>query len=637
MGRIEKLSPHIADLIAAGEVVERPASVVKELMENALDAGAKSLTVELVRGGMEEISVTDDGCGMSPEDAGTAFLRHATSKLRTKEDLFSIGTLGFRGEALAAISAVSRVELTTCEKGAESGTFLYLEAGEEKNREEIGCPEGTVIRVRDLFYNTPARLKFLRKDASEGATAAAVCERVALSHPEVAIRLVRDGTELFSTPGDGDLYACLYCLYGGDFAKNLLPVEYSFGSAEVKGYVTRPEKARGNRQMQNFFCNGRSIRNKILSVALEEACRGYVMVGKFPSCFLYITVDPSAVDVNVHPTKSEVKFSAEKDVFDAIFYGVRSCVQAPPKEAVHERPALFAEETAAPQTLEAAAAFSDPAPAPAAPPLHGQVVPNVRTFTSPAPEKPLPEPEVFVPRRPVTLPHEQAPMTLGQSRPAQFSRPEPPAPSAAPAKPAAPLPTEEYVVGEYRIIGEFARLYVLVEAGEELVVVDKHAVHERILYEELKKHVSAPAGQLLLKPVVVNLSGEDMASFEENGQVLASAGFEAEPFGQRSIAVRSVPLGLEREDVVPLITEMLEQAASRRDAAEEKFDRALHTVACRAAVKAGMKNALPELDILVRRALFDPAIRYCPHGRPVKWSLDKKELEKRFGRSGNLQ
>ncbi|MBR3691276.1 MAG: DNA mismatch repair endonuclease MutL [Clostridia bacterium] len=618
MARIEKLSPHLADLIAAGEVVERPASVVKELVENAIDAGARAVTVELVRGGMEEISVTDDGCGMSREDARTAFLRHATSKLKSESDLAAIGTLGFRGEALAAISAVSRVELTTCEKGAELGTFLYLEAGEIREEEEVGCPEGTTIRIRELFYNTPARLKFVKKDASEGGFASAAAEKCALAHPEVAVTLIREGVEIFRTPGDGDLYSCLYCLYGADFARGLLPVDYTYESASVKGFVTRPEKARGNRTMQNFFVNNRPVKNRLLSVAIEEACRGSIMVGKFPSGFFYITVDPAAVDVNVHPTKSEVKFAAEKDVFDALYFGVKSAAQRP----VETSAATFAMPEPTPvaeaQTLTEASAPAVRYAAPPQPAEKGFPVPAAPQRTEPA------APAAFISQRPPEA-----------ERTSVFSQ----TPASAYNVPTVQTKKEEpqgFAEREFRIIGEFARLYILVECGEELIVVDKHAVHERILYEELKSRRAEETVQVLLKPVVVNLSGEDMAVYAESAPLLAAAGFECEIFGEMSIVVRAVPLGLGREDVVPAVTEVLQAAANRRDALEERRDRVLHTVACRAAIKAGQKNALPELAVLVRRALFDPAIRYCPHGRPVKWSLDKKELEKRFGRSGNL-
>lgn len=635
MPRIEKLSPHLADLIAAGEVVERPASVVKELVENAIDAGAKSVTVELVRGGMEEISVTDDGCGMSREDARTAFLRHATSKLKSERDLAAIGTLGFRGEALAAISAVSRVELTTCETGAELGTFLYLEAGEIREEEEVGCPEGTTIRIRELFYNTPARLKFVKKDASEGAYASAAAEKCALAHPEVAVTLIREGVEIFRTPGDGDLYSCLYCLYGADFAKGLLPVEYTFESVSVHGFITRPEKARGNRTMQNFFVNNRPVKNRMLSVAIEEACRGNVMVGKFPSCFLYLETDAAAVDVNVHPTKSEVKFAAEKHVFDCLYFGVKTAIRQPEKapaatfimpEAVPAAEVQTLAEAARPAvTVNAAPVKNAPAQQSFAPPPERRE-PVHQSFTPPPAAPSVTHTAVFT-QQPV-LRYETA-----QSA----AKPVPQPVEVKPAEPQKETPAaQSFAERDFRIIGEFARLYILVECGEELIVVDKHAVHERMLYEKLKTQESDTSAQVLLKPVVVNLSGEDMALYMENAPLFAAAGFETEIFGEMSIVVRSLPLALEREDAVPAVTEMLNAMASRRDAMEERRDKVLHTVACRAALKAGHKNALPELEVLVRHALFDPAIRYCPHGRPVKWSLDTKELEKRFGRSGNL-
>ncbi len=629
MPRIEKLSPHLADLIAAGEVVERPASVVKELVENAIDAGAKSVTVELVRGGMEEISVTDDGCGMSREDARTAFLRHATSKLKSERDLAAIGTLGFRGEALAAISAVSRVELTTCETGAELGTFLYLEAGEVREEEEVGCPEGTTIRIRELFYNTPARLKFVKKDASEGAYASAAAEKCALAHPEVALTLVREGVEIFRTPGDGDLYSCLYCLYGADFAKGLLPVEYTFESASVHGYITRPEKARGNRTMQNFFVNNRPVKNRMLSVAIEEACRGNIMVGKFPSCFLYLETDPAAVDVNVHPTKSEVKFAAEKHVFDCLYFGVKTAIRRPEEKPAATFIMSEAAPTASPQTL-----------AEAARPAEEKKAPIEQSF-APPPERREPVRQSFTP--PSVAPSVSHTAVFTQQPVLRYETAQPaekPAAQPAEIKPAVPQKetpaAQSFAERDFRIIGEFARLYILVECGDELIVVDKHAVHERMLYEKLKTQKSDASAQVLLKPVVVNLSGEDMAIYEENAPLFAAAGFETEVFGEMSIVVRSLPLALEREDAVPAVTEMLNAMASRRDAMEERRDKVLHTVACRAALKAGHKNALPELEVLVRHALFDPAIRYCPHGRPVKWSLDTRELEKRFGRSGNL-
>ncbi|WP_291258271.1 DNA mismatch repair endonuclease MutL, partial [Flavonifractor sp.] len=583
MPHIQQLDPHVADLIAAGEVVERPASVVKELMENAIDAGADTLTVEIQHGGMSLIRVTDNGCGIAYDEAPTAFLRHATSKLRTEYDLEAIGTLGFRGEALAAISAVSRVELLTRTAEEELGAALSLEGGTVVSREEAGCPQGTTLVVRDLFYNTPARLKFMKKDAAEGAACFAMVQRVALSHPEVSVKFLRDGKQELLTPGDGQLQSALYAVLGRDMALGYKAVKGSGEDMAVTGFVTLPTCCRGTRGYQHFFVNGRYVKSRTMMAALEEAYANQKMVGRFPGCVLHLKTRLNAVDVNVHPTKQEVKFGSDKKVFDAVYYAVKSTL-----EGDHTRPALTlddgkpaparpvstlsaegggpawgattparrspVQETlplhdfTAPPVKPAAVAAGSPAGAAALDgPAWGATTPacrspvqealSLRDFTAP-PVKPAPPAAGRPDVRP--LQQEDAPDSPAGAAPAQSAAPDEgsvPAPAPKPVPAPEPVPEPE----PWRLAGEVLNTYIVVEQGDKVLFIDKHAAHERLNFDRLKAEGYQPMVQALLEPVVFTPPAEEGAALLAQLPLLERFGFETEDFGGGTLIVRAAP------------------------------------------------------------------------------------------------
>ncbi len=654
MARIQVLDKHVAELIAAGEVVERPSSVVKELVENAVDAGSSVVTVEIKHGGASYLRVTDNGCGIAREDVPVAFLRHATSKVRDQEDLEGIGTLGFRGEALASIAAVARVELLTRERDQLAGTRYVISGGEEEALDDAGCAPGTTIIVRDIFYNTPARMKFLKKDVVEGNSVAGVMDKIALSHPEVSFRFLRDGKEVLHTPGDGSLKSAIYAVFGKEFTQGLLPVRYEYGGVSVEGYVSKPAAARPNRSMQNFFLNGRYVKSRTAMVALEEAFKGSLMVGKLPACVLHLKVSFRAVDVNVHPAKIEVRFVNEKPVFDCIYHGVKTALNQEDAPSV----ASFPVRQAAPVL-----------PQPAAPEqIRLSPPPSVPQAAQAAEEEPLPprpappsreEPEISVPRLPqpyaagagrgvlrdsasvFSSPFAARP---AQPQPEQEQEPAPlraggeteeePAAPAAEAESAAqetapPAVQEE----EFRLVGEAFATYIILERGGELVWIDKHAAHERMIYEKLKAQRGDADCQLLLQPVSVTLEKNEYAAVLEAGELFRRAGFEVEDFGAGTILVRTAPMILEGQGVADAVMEMAGYLArSKTDLTTEKLDWLYHNVACRAAVKAGDESSPQEMLALARRLAAHPEIRYCPHGRPVSIVMRKKDLEKQFGR-----
>ena len=633
MPHIQQLDSHVADLIAAGEVVERPASVVKELMENAIDAGADKLTVEIQHGGMALIRVTDNGCGIAPEETATAFLRHATSKLRTEYDLEAIGTLGFRGEALAAISAVSRVELLTRTQEHELGCALSLEGGAVVSQEEAGCPLGTTMVVKDLFYNTPARLKFMKKDSAEGAACFAMVQRVALSHPEVGVKFLRDGKQELLTPGDGQLKSALYAVLGRDMALGFTPVKGSGEDMSVTGFVSLPTCCRGSRGYQHFFVNGRYVKSRTMMAALEEAYANQKMVGKFPGCVLHLTTRLNAVDVNVHPTKQEVKFGSDKKVFDAVYYAVKSTLEADRTRpsAVAESPAprlvprqtvdtvtpnqtsLPLRDTAAPRTA-----------APYVPPVVN--IPTVRPATAPAPVRSQPAKPAYVP--PVRM-EEPAPV----SKPAE-EKPVPPEPVPVPAPPPPqpepqPQPEEE----PWRLAGEVLNTYIIVEQGDKVLLIDKHAAHERMNFDRLKAAGYRPMVQTLLTPVVFTPPAEEGAALLSHLPLLGRFGFEAEDFGGGALIVRSAPSDVAAGEIPDLLLELAGKLLTCGTADPEAArDALLHTMACKAAIKGGQKNDRAELE-KVAKAVMAGEVKYCPHGRPVAIELTRSQLEKRFGRA----
>ena len=649
MPKIIQLSSHIANLIAAGEVVERPASVVKELLENAVDAGASKITVEIRDGGMTFLRVTDNGCGMAAEDARTAFLRHATSKLRTAEDLAAIGTMGFRGEALAAIASVSRIDLMTKTAGSISGTSLHLEAGQIMEESEVGCPEGTTILIRDLFFNTPARMKFMKSDTVEGGRVAAAVQLQALAHPEVAFQFLRDGKQVLSTPGNGGLQAAVYCVYGREFAR-MVPVESRWENYTLTGYVSRPTDARPSRSLQTFFVNDRPVKSKLLMSALEEAYRNQIMVGKFPACVLHLTLPASAVDVNVHPAKTEVKFLSEKAVFDCVHYGVLGALNKQvdrPQVQFKAAPAPSRETPAEP----AAPKIQPPvqtAPAKKESFFRTMTAQEYKTFATALQDAPqpsqkaaaaavskLPRPDNMPLREFVMLPQANVPAKpepKPEPAPAPQPKPEPPTPQPEPEMEQTQLEMPQQA--PWRMVGELYNSYILVEQGEEAFLIDKHAAHERILFEKLKANQERISAQELMQPVPVRLSPTAAAELLANGEMLEELGFALEEFGENILLLRQIPMDLSPEDAAEAVEALAADLLSgRREHKDTVRDELLHTVACKAAIKAGWKNDEKELLVLAEAVMAREDLKYCPHGRPICVSLSKKQLEKQFRRA----
>ncbi|MCR4771150.1 MAG: DNA mismatch repair endonuclease MutL [Oscillospiraceae bacterium] len=636
MNIINRLPQHVADLIAAGEVVERPASVVKELFENSVDAGAHSVAVEIKRGGMSYIRVTDDGRGMSPQDAETAFLRHATSKLKDEYGLEAIGTLGFRGEALAAISAVSRMRLFTRERGSGEGTALVLEAGQVISREQAGCPDGSTMIAEDLFYNTPARLKYMKKDQAEGAAVTAAMIRLALSRPEVSVSYIKDGEEVFHTPGDGDTLSCIYAVLGRDFAKELLPAGGSGEGVGVSGFVGLPSAARGSRSNQFFFVNGRCVKSQLLQAALEQAYKNSLFTGRFPSCVLYLTLKLGAVDVNIHPAKTEIKFYQDKQIFDAVYRSVLAALNGE-----RERPEI---------ELGGKKDRGDNTAADAAPPP--MPVPERRRSDTYAPPREM-EKENVPPAKMRQIVDQLVfrsnPVSYGTQRTEEKAppppaaeppvKPEPPAQQEPPRtvtgeRPETPRQAEKEETPYYRIIGEAFNEVLIVESEDELILIDKHAAHERIIFdrlmaaEELRDRMS----QQLIAPLTVKLPPESMQLLLENAELLEKAGFEADDFGGGTLLVRAMPADVDAEDAEALLSQMAEAIRTgRKPNGIGPEAEVLATVACKAAVKAG-KRLEPKEWEPVAAAVMSGSVKYCPHGRPVAMRITKRQIDKNFKR-----
>lgn len=640
MPKIIQLSPHIANLIAAGEVVERPASVVKELLENAVDAGASKVTIEIRDGGMTFLRVTDNGCGMAAEDARIAFKRHATSKLRTAEDLAAISHLGFRGEALAAIASVSRIDLLTKTPGALSGISLHLEAGEILEEDEAGCPDGTTIIIRDLFYNTPARMKFMKSDTVEGGRAAAAVQLQALAHPEVAFQFLRDGKQVLSTPGSGGLQAAVYCVYGRECAQ-MVKVDSRWEQYSLTGFVSKPTDARPSRSLQTFFVNDRPVKSKLLVSALEEAYRNQIMVGKFPACVLHLTLPASAVDVNVHPAKTEVKFLSEKAVFDCVHYGVLAALNKQP-----DRPQVqFKTQPSSPVSPPSAPPEKSPAPAPKKDNFfRSMTAEEYKTFSTALKDAPQPKKEAAAAAaekipRPSNMPLREFVM-LPQVR---EGKPAPaPSPAAVPKEAPVESPAEEMeqtvldmpAQPQWRMVGELYKAYIIVEQGDEAFLIDKHAAHERILFEKLKANQERISAQSLLQPIPVRLSPSAAAELLANRDMLDELGFEIDEFGENTVLLRQIPIDLSPEDAADAVeTLSADLLSGRREHRDTVRDELLHTVACKAAIKAGWVNDEKELLAVVEEVMSREELKYCPHGRPICVSLSKKLLEKQFKRT----
>ena len=722
MPKIIQLDPHLANLIAAGEVVERPASVVKELVENAIDAGATSVTVELQNGGMTLLRVTDNGCGMNREDAKTAFLRHATSKLRTKEDLEAIGTLGFRGEALAATAAVSRVDLLTRTAEDLEGSHLSLEGGKLLSCEAAGCPVGTTIVVRDLFFNTPARMKFMKRDTVEGSAAAGALQKQALAHPEISFRLIKDGQSQLQTPGDGELLSAIYAVLGRQTAGEMIPVDSKWEKLGVSGYVSKPTATRGSRANQIFFVNRRLIRSKTLTAALEEAYRNQLMTGRFPSCVLNLSMPLSAVDVNVHPAKTEVKFLNEREIFDCVHYGVlgalnRAPGQVPfalgegsgirdqgsgdgrtgpstplrsaqddmpvgavigrPPEATGnrsqatEKPPLPAGEGDRPQGRWRGASDDRPVPKddkrffkamsaedyrkaakPANPQLHTLTRREYEQMAKALDKAPRPEPSQAL-REAVKANTLNSPIEAPTDDPAPVGSDPQIAPviaagndAAAPRRQEAsgdaslrpeadaPLPLEGVEKApDFRYVGEVFRTYILVEQGEELILIDKHAAHERINFERLLAQGTQILGQTLLQPQSCRFDREEAAALLEHRELLLSLGYDLDDLGEGDLLLRQIPSDIRESDAAATLSEIAGHLRDGRlDSPQRLRDEALHSIACKAAIKAGYLTDPAELQALAKTVLSRNDLKYCPHGRPICTVITKKQMEKQFKR-----
>ncbi len=688
MPEIHVLPKDIAELIAAGEVIERPASVLKELTENAIDAGAKRITAELKRGGVLYLRVTDDGCGIAPEQVRTAFLRHATSKIQTAEDLETIFTLGFRGEALASICAVSRMEILTRQSGAEYGTHYMLEGGEETVFEQSGCPEGTTVVVRDLFYNVPVRAGFLKKDTAEGNAAANIFQKIALSHPEISFRLIRENKTEFVTPGDGELFSAVYAIFGKDFARDLLPVKYQEqenGGISVDGYVMKPLYSRPNRAHQLFFVNGRSVRSFTLISAIEEAYKTLIMTGKYPACVLMVRVSPRIVDVNMHPTKAEVRFSDEKRIYNAVYFAVLSALeqnhlvyefQLPQPEQPQPAagipappvtpkitPQIYTPQRSQRDWHAPVAGTDDNTPAPlfakpAAVPQTQQSVPDMPQPVQPAvnvqPVQPLPQEIPAEHAASAPVPEPPAPPVIPEAlkafpdliaQPAAPVRPMPAEVPAAPQETAAAAPSVLPDEPEARnaaisaiqrekitVIGELFDNYVLAEAGEQFVMIDKHAAHERILFERFRTRECRDR-QTLLTPVRVLLTTDEISALQEMEQTLLGCGFTFDFSEAPVVLLTGVPLSCAELDLDQIAADLAANCARHQSQPDlHLLDDMFHDLACKAAIRAGTHNTKEELQSLAVQVWENEQIRHCPHGRPVMFLLSKYQIEKQFKR-----
>jgi len=699
MPKINVLPKSVAELIAAGEVVERPSSVVKELVENSIDAGAKTISVEIKNGGVRYIRVTDDGCGIHREDVRTAFISHATSKISSSEDLDSIFTLGFRGEALPSVAAVSKLSMLTKTSDEDEGTSFEIEGGEEKSFDAAGCPDGTTIIIRDLFYNTPARMKFLKKDSTEGTYVSDVVAKTAISHPDIRFSLIRDGKQVISTPGDGKLLSCIFSVFGKEVSDSLIECDYEYKSVKVKGFVSRPLNNRPNRNLQYCYVNGRFVRIPAAAAALDQAYKNRIMAGKFPVCFLFTEIPPGKIDVNVHPAKTEVRFSEDSVIFEAIYYAAKAALNKgdnkPPEVELSGKKDVLAKKM--PDTVqmsfaeknvrkdndvpvkESASAGSEYVVR-----KESRIAEKEENFSKLFNEKigtSVSEGGYFrdtsgvfqnllskdeVRQKNIELLRQQRekkfstvpfseneekhdicdtdnsisvstdeqtdssviadgntdnkdfPVNENKSKENELSVSEDTA-----------LP----VIPEYSIVGEVFATYILVENEGKLLIIDKHAAHERIIFNELKNKGFSEDSQMLLVPVSVPLSGKEYAAVIENLHVFSEGGFTVEDFGGECVIVRDCPVSLQKEDIVAVITEMAgELLRGNMRPVPEKLTWLYHSTACRRAVKAGDVMKKEETEALVRKILSDSDVRYCPHGRPVMYELSKREIEKQFGR-----
>lgn len=660
MPKINLLDKSVFELIAAGEVIERPASVIKELAENSIDAGARTITVEIRHGGISYIRVTDDGCGISHEDIPLAFMRHATSKVYTADDLDSINTLGFRGEALASVSAVSRIELFTKQAESAIGSVYRIEGGEPAEYDRTGCAVGTTIIIRDLFYNTPARLKFLKKEVTEGNYCSSVIEKLALSHPHISFRFIRDGKQTLLTAGDGEYYSAIYAVFGKQFAASVIPVEYVYRDTGVTGYISAPLFSRGNRTMQHFFVNGRSVRSPLCCAALEEGFRNSIMVGKFPACVLCVNTDPSKIDANIHPTKTEVRFTEEKTVFDAVLFGVKNAllsydesreIQLPntsPEAQEKPKPEHPPEPKSTTVSIPTAASTTIVYPTGKTEPqkfsLHQNKPFQTRTPQQKSEQLVLPEEngysfiteKAFEKRPKPENPPAVKPQNTEIAEPVQpVEVIEPTKPERIPmpvqSAPYQPKPQEEKRVS-VRVIGEIFRTYILCETDETLMIIDKHAAHERVNFERLKKGLDSGA-QYISEPAEVLLSPEEYNAVGDFTDKLSEIGLLVELCEGCRARVTALPAMLDSADAAEILESVARILISGNTNAEgELLDDILHTMACKASIRGNEYNDIRELATLADEVVNNHDIRFCPHGRPVVTQITRKQIEKYFGR-----
>lgn len=653
MAEINVLSKDISELIAAGEVIERPASVIKELLENSIDAGAEHITVEIKNGGTTYMRITDDGCGIAPEQVATAFLRHATSKITSKDDLDSILTLGFRGEALASISAVARVEVLTKQRQNKLGTNYIIEGSIEKLNEPTGCPDGTTIIIRDIFYNVPVRQKFMKRDSAEANAIISIMQKIVLSHPEISFKLIKDNKVEFTSAGDGELYSAIYGVYGRDFAHDLIPVDYSENGMTVKGYVIKPLYSKSNRVFQNFFINGRFVKSVTCCVSLEEAYKNLIMVGKYPACVLMLDVPPATVDVNVHPAKAEVRFSDEKIVFNCVYFAVKNALMA--SGLIYEfqmkeekngsvdykskpfEPEKF-EQPKIPEKSENTMSVKSVSNSVYSVALPNDEVKNVnysadlksetlnlssrKTIYGNDGKSDLPDVQKNTPKETVQTEKNFKEFSYINSNSFKKAKTVP-----------EPHIEEKTEVLEIKVIGELFKNYILAESGNNMVMIDKHAAHERVIFEKLRSNCTSNDSQILIDSMEILLSENECGAIEENINVLENMGFKLDTSGSPFVKVNAVPLILDMLNMDEIIPEIAENLyLNKVNPQTHCLDDTLHDLACKAAVKANDKNSIPELQKLAEDVYYNENIRHCPHGRPVMFVLSKRDIEKQFKR-----
>lgn len=631
MARINVLPKEIYQLIAAGEVVERPSSVVKEMIENSLDAGAKNITLEIKNGGSTYIRITDDGCGIERDDVRKVFISHATSKISKKDDLNSIGTLGFRGEAMASISAVAKVELLTKAENEEIGTRYEIAGGEELEFDDAGCPNGTTIVVRDIFFNTPARMKFLKKDVTEGNQVAGIVDRTAISHPEISFRFIRDGKQMLITSGNGDLKSTIYSVLGKEMSDSLMSVDYSYENMRLTGFVSKPTASRKSRAGQFFYINNRIVKSKTAMAALEQAYKNTIMVGRFPACVLNIELDPSQVDVNVHPAKTEVRFANEKPIFNLVYYGVKTAIENDrtvkevefKEKPIYQKSNVYQNDDN--KSFQAKFDFFKKKDEPPS----QQVIKTKPREDFWRVEAPKPEYKITRDDKP------KADINIEYKEPENFvpaQKEEIPKAQADEKVVITDEKDNENVIPDFKLIGEAFKTYLIVEIENELYFIDKHAAHERMNFERFKSQATVET-QMLLAPVVVNLTKDEFIAISENIDLIKQCGFELEEFGESQIIVRAIPSLVDGDSVKDLMLEIAQKLLEHKtDILPDKIDWIYHSASCRGAVKAGDYTSRQEQEMFVKKLLAMPNIRFCPHGRPVFIKMSKYDIEKQFGR-----